>query len=101
MDRYRRRLLNKKLEYDYDTIIKLFIDDIPKTRIKAFKNQLVAKLNGAFRWGMNEDDKFKSITSLPTDAQVKDWFDENIEKDCSASSAIYKFRIWLKQRERK
>lgn len=38
--------------------------------------------------------------SLPTDSDVEKWFDENIgvNSDCSASSAIYKFRLWLKER---
>ena len=40
---------------------------------------------------------------FPTDKEVEKWFDENIgydkEKPCSASSAIYKFRLWLKERK--
>lgn len=40
---------------------------------------------------------------LPNDNEVSEWFDLNIsndkEKPCSASSAIYKFRSWLKERE--
>ena len=39
--------------------------------------------------------------NLPTDDETQKWFDENIAKDCSASSAIYKFRLWLKEREEK
>jgi len=34
---------------------------------------------------------------LPTDKEVEQWFDKNIDGD-SASSAIYKFRLWLKDR---
>jgi len=34
----------------------------------------------------------------PTDEEVGDWYDENIIKGCSASSAIYKFRLFLKER---
>jgi hypothetical protein len=33
---------------------------------------------------------------LPNDEEVKDWYSGNIDADCSASSAIYKFRLWLK-----
>lgn len=32
---------------------------------------------------------------LPTDAETEQWFADNIDGD-SASSAIYKFRLWLK-----
>ncbi len=35
-------------------------------------------------------------TELPNDEQVSNWYTENIDADCSASSAIYKFRLWLK-----
>lgn len=39
-------------------------------------------------------------TLLPTDEETAKWFEENIgiKNDCSASSAIYKFRLWLKER---
>lgn len=41
--------------------------------------------------------------NLPTDTETEKWFSENIgndkEKPCSASSAIYKFRLWLKERQ--
>lgn len=40
-----------------------------------------------------------SPAGQPTDKEVETWFKENITDDCSASSAIYKFRIWLKDRE--
>lgn len=33
--------------------------------------------------------------SLPAADAVQNWFEENIDKDCSASSAVYKFRLWL------
>lgn len=33
---------------------------------------------------------------LPADDAVQNWFEENIDKECSASSAIYKFRLWLR-----
>lgn len=33
--------------------------------------------------------------ALPADDAVQNWFEENIDKECSASSAIYKFRQWL------
>jgi hypothetical protein len=32
---------------------------------------------------------------LPANDAVQNWFEENIDKECSASSAIYKFRVWL------
>ncbi len=40
------------------------------------------------------------MPSLPSDGETEKWFDENIgvNSDCSASSAIYKFRLWLKER---
>lgn len=37
--------------------------------------------------------------SLPSDKEVEDWFVLNIDND-SASSAIYKFRLWLEERWR-
>lgn len=41
---------------------------------------------------------------LPTDEEVEKWYTENITrtdgKECSASSAIYKFRLWLNEREK-
>lgn len=40
-----------------------------------------------------------SAANQPTDKEVEQWFKDNISEDCSASSAIYKFRIWLKDRE--
>lgn len=45
--------------------------------------------------------KKDEINNLPTDEETQKWFDENIAKDCSASSAIYKFRLWLKERKDK
>ena len=40
------------------------------------------------------------MLSLPSDGETEKWFKENIGivNDCSASSAIYKFRLWLKER---
>ena len=35
---------------------------------------------------------------LPTDKEVEIWFSNNIDDNCSASSAIYKYRLWLKDR---
>jgi len=35
---------------------------------------------------------------LPNDSETEEWFDENVDKNCSASSAIYKFRLWLADR---
>lgn len=37
----------------------------------------------------------KKIILLPANDAVQNWFEENIDKECSASSAIYKFRLWL------
>lgn len=34
---------------------------------------------------------------LPTDSETEQWFTDNIDDD-SASSAIYKFRLWLNER---
>lgn len=39
----------------------------------------------------------ESAGVLPVDNEVSKWFEENIDKGCSASSAIYKFRLWLKE----
>jgi len=39
-------------------------------------------------------------TSLPSDVESEKWFNENISEGCSASSGIYKFRLWLKEREK-
>lgn len=43
-------------------------------------------------------DKRKLADILPTDEEVGKWFDENIATGCSASSGIYKFRLWLRDR---
>lgn len=53
-----------------------------------------------------EESKFKLLKqapvmlSLPSDGETEKWFEKNIGivNDCSASSAIYKFRLWLKER---
>ena len=39
----------------------------------------------------------EKIYKLPTDEEVAAWYDETILPDCSASSAIYLFRLWLKE----
>jgi hypothetical protein len=38
--------------------------------------------------------------SLPSDGETEKWFEENIgiNNECSASSAIHKFRLWLKNK---
>jgi len=41
---------------------------------------------------------FKELKELPTDEEVFDWYQSNIEEDCSASSAIYLFREWMQKR---
>ncbi len=33
-----------------------------------------------------------------TPEEIQKWFDENIDKDCSASSAIHKFNLWVTSR---
>lgn len=45
--------------------------------------------------------RINTFSLLPNDKEVDQWFEENIGtvNDCSASSAIYKFRLWLKERE--
>ena len=45
------------------------------------------------------DKSFKKCCELllPTDAECEAWHDLNIDGD-SASSAIYKFRLWLNDR---
>jgi hypothetical protein len=47
--------------------------------------------------------KVELLKLLPTDKETEEWFDENIgtKNDCSASSAVYKFRVWLNQRIKK
>ena len=48
-------------------------------------------------------DKPKYINPpLPTDEETEKWFEDNIgiSNDCSASSAIFKFRLWLKERDK-
>ena len=81
----------------------LFIDLVKENDVE--KRHDIHKHN----WD-NVLDALKSYTPLPqeqrevpTDQEVKDWYDANIGNDpenpCSASSAIYKFRQWLKERE--
>jgi len=45
----------------------------------------------------------EKLDILPDDEETSKWFDENIgtNEDCSASSAIYKFRVWLNERMKK
>lgn len=44
------------------------------------------------------------VSELPNDDECAEWYDLNIgndpEKPCSASSAIYKFRGWLNERNK-
>ncbi len=42
--------------------------------------------------------KPNAVIELPSDEDVEKWYIDNIDKDCSASSAIYKFRLWLKHK---
>jgi len=46
----------------------------------------------------------ESVSDEPTDKEVNDWYDINIGNDpdnpCSASSAIYKYRLWLRDRDK-
>lgn len=68
-------------------------------------------MNGIMRFdlGKNNDKIMKSMddfsndtlkNSLPTDQETCDWYNDNIDKDCSASSAVYKFRLWLVERSK-
>ena len=45
----------------------------------------------------------EKLDIVPDDEETAKWFDENIgeNEDCSASSAIYKFRVWLNERMNK
>ncbi len=45
--------------------------------------------------------KVSDAVELPTDSESEKWFEENIGivNNCSASSAIYKFRLWLRERK--
>jgi hypothetical protein len=45
-----------------------------------------------------KDQSASKPKDLPTDKEVEQWFEDNIGtvNDCSASSAIYKFRLWLR-----
>lgn len=40
--------------------------------------------------------KLLTHKELPSDEEVNMWFEQNIDAECSASSAIYKFRLWIK-----
>lgn len=42
----------------------------------------------------------EELDILPTDEEVEEFFNLNIPvpEECSSSSAIYKFRLWLKDR---
>jgi hypothetical protein len=49
----------------------------------------------------NQNESLQPITetiNLPTDEEVKEWFEKTITQECSASSAIYLFRLYLKDR---
>lgn len=41
----------------------------------------------------------KDFELLPNDEETARWYNENIGAGCSASSAVYKFRMWLKERQ--
>lgn len=43
----------------------------------------------------------EKLEILPDDDEVSEWFDLWIGEGCSASSGIYKFRNWLKERMQK
>lgn len=53
------------------------------------------KMEGWIREYGDNRVKTLSVAILPADDAVQNWFEENIDKECSASSAIYKFRLWL------
>jgi len=67
-----------------------------------YENNLEAKIRKLE--AENRELKIKLVKSkeeagvLPNDSETEEWFDININDDCSASSAIYKFRLWLADR---
>ena len=85
---------SKGINIDYAKGIKLLID--PETNI--------IELLDEFRNLETDEAQAKSGRTvvrnfLPTDEEVGEWFDINIDND-SASSAIYKFRLWLNDRQK-
>lgn len=87
----------KKIKYDRDYLINMYNStstDDGKGGIEPYKTWLERQLCR----------RLEKIDGLrpPTDKEVETWFTENIEpaNKCSASSAIYKFRLWIEGRAR-
>jgi excinuclease UvrABC ATPase subunit len=60
-------------------------DDYLNTQTTQLQKEVISLIKKHARW------------SLPTDSEVGEWYDLNIDSETSASSAIYKFRLWLKE----
>jgi hypothetical protein len=88
------KLMNELAENGTDRARELFLQ-WQEERIKS-KESFIEKLDAV----NNNCDLANVMPSLPSDGETEKWFDENIgvNSDCSASSAIYKFRLWLKER---
>lgn len=53
-----------------------------------------------FKTGWKHGFKQGALSILPDNNEVENWFTENIDAECSASSGIFKFRQWLKERSK-
>lgn len=101
-----RELLQKEIEEQHE-VIKCKNVDLEEVREKY--NELIED-------GENQEEeeffpniwnlfapliKGSDAVELPTDSESEKWFEENIGivNNCSASSAIYKFRLWLRERK--
>lgn len=81
------------MKYDRNYLIEMYNDsstDDGKGGIEPYKTWLERQLCNR----LERIDKLKP----PTDSESEQWFIENISEGCSASSAIYKFRLWLAER---
>jgi hypothetical protein len=73
-----------------------------KPAIGTYDNDLVSgiakRIVGILKKELPEITNIGGELVLPTDDEVENWFEENIGiiNECSASSAIFKFRQWLK-----
>lgn len=65
---------------------------------KGFSGYLPSQMSNS-DWHMITNNAMEAYAkeTLPTDEEVTKWWDENINDD-SAGSAVYKFRLWLKER---
>lgn len=81
---------------------------IPKKTVNNESDAIIDAYEWYIDMNFSDEAKFQKEISLqvnnelvlPTDQEVKKWFEENIgiKNSCSASSAIYKFRLWIKDR---